>query len=576
MTWLVLQIAHVDFAVRFPAAFFGTLTIAVLFWLGRELFTLPVAALAGTLLAIAPLHLRYSQEVRPYALFTCLAMATTLALILALRRQTAVRWGTYGLLAAAALYCHYYAALLFAGYAATVAVVTIWPESFPLAEKQAKADTDPDQAGLILRLKPVFSFVLISAAAVLAFLPWYFYAVRTEGATPWAAMPEFSTSQFGQAFADLILGPDYTLGSPFLLVLVALLTAAGATAGIFYRQWRVGTLLCMLNLLLVPPVVVAILRSSRYFFHVRQISFLLPFLLLLAALGLVQLASWLTRWLHRVSHRTAHVAATGVAAIMLLLLIGLWRPAVENVYQTQRQNWRDAFAFITANASSNDTVAAPFLDTTSFYYYFPSADTIVTPDSLDELRTLTENSNVSWVLTIPYTALVSPETEDWLIGSDAVRVNFGAIAVANLSSGQSLAELFVVAKHWSVPDNRYALESLASGFQVAGMTDEAVELLERAAKLVTDRQQLSRYKTTEGGVWQNADERERAIQAYQEAVSIWPENTDAAARLGGLLLTSGRFDEAEVYLERVLALKPDDYWANRHLSEIHARTWSPG
>ena len=50
-------------------------------WHGRrrEGAALGAAMLSLLLLAVAPLHLRYSQEARFYALFTCVAVASTVA-----------------------------------------------------------------------------------------------------------------------------------------------------------------------------------------------------------------------------------------------------------------------------------------------------------------------------------------------------------------------------------------------------------------------------------------------------------------------------------------------------------------
>jgi uncharacterized membrane protein len=103
-----------EFWVRLPSAIAGTLTVPLLVALGRELDAVfahnvrslghHTAVLASLLLAVAPLHVWYSQEARMYALVTLLGLcAVYLALRFALRRRVGDALA-YVLAAIAALY----------------------------------------------------------------------------------------------------------------------------------------------------------------------------------------------------------------------------------------------------------------------------------------------------------------------------------------------------------------------------------------------------------------------------------------------------------------------------------------
>ena len=110
-----------EWALRFPSALFGALTVPLLYVLGRRLFHRRAALLAALLATLSPLYVYYSQEARMYTLLTFLgALAAYLLLRLLGERGTARRrglWAAFALTAIAALYTHYFAAFLLAAFA---------------------------------------------------------------------------------------------------------------------------------------------------------------------------------------------------------------------------------------------------------------------------------------------------------------------------------------------------------------------------------------------------------------------------------------------------------------------------
>ncbi|MCU7251093.1 glycosyltransferase family 39 protein [Pseudomonas koreensis] len=100
------------FAVRCFSALAGIATVGLGVWLVDRLATRRSAVMAGVLLALLPTAVRYSQEVRMYALLGLLLIAATLALVYWVRRPQ--RKGyllIYALLMSAAFYTHYFAVL---------------------------------------------------------------------------------------------------------------------------------------------------------------------------------------------------------------------------------------------------------------------------------------------------------------------------------------------------------------------------------------------------------------------------------------------------------------------------------
>ncbi|MBI4787701.1 MAG: glycosyltransferase family 39 protein [Chloroflexi bacterium] len=102
-------------AARWFSVFIGVATIPLMYALARQLFpNTRVPLLATLLLALSPLHIYYSQEVRMYGLVTFLGLASVY-LFIRLLDNLSLRGATlYILVTTAALYTQYYAAFVLA------------------------------------------------------------------------------------------------------------------------------------------------------------------------------------------------------------------------------------------------------------------------------------------------------------------------------------------------------------------------------------------------------------------------------------------------------------------------------
>jgi mannosyltransferase len=98
-------------AVRFLSACIGTLTVPVVYVLGRRVFGWTTAVLAALLAAISPVLVFYAQETRMYGLVTLLTAASVYWALRAWRvgRDGISPYIAYYLVTLAATYTHYYA-----------------------------------------------------------------------------------------------------------------------------------------------------------------------------------------------------------------------------------------------------------------------------------------------------------------------------------------------------------------------------------------------------------------------------------------------------------------------------------
>jgi uncharacterized membrane protein len=97
--------------------------------LGRELGGQRVGVLAMLLLALSPIHVWYSQEIRAYGLFFLLVILTLWRYAVARRTGARRDWLLYTLVAGAGLYAHYYFVLLLV---ALLVLDLLQPGSLPL------------------------------------------------------------------------------------------------------------------------------------------------------------------------------------------------------------------------------------------------------------------------------------------------------------------------------------------------------------------------------------------------------------------------------------------------------------
>jgi uncharacterized membrane protein len=303
-----------EIALRSLSVVLGTVTVWATYRLGRMLAGAAVGLAAAALLAVSPLAVQYSQEVRMYALASLLAVASSwagLALLRAVTKAPALASPTthgarlplplgegrsagalavvYGLLAAALLYTHYYGSL-----------VIIAQQVF---------------AGIVLLRTRCWGIVpfwaLGSGLAALLFLPWLPVALRQTGYYPGLGSPQPAWALVLDAVNVLSIGVATTrfafrIGlAPFVALAVAgvwTLVCAGVAAPRPYSDGEspapsrgepvarplLAALLPLLWLAL-PIIGIVVLSRSRPLYEPRFLMLVLPAWTILVGAGLVGL-----------------------------------------------------------------------------------------------------------------------------------------------------------------------------------------------------------------------------------------------------------------------------------------------
>lgn len=244
-------------AMRILSVLFGLAVLPAAYLLARELFDPPAAAwLAVALIAVSPAHILYSQDLRPYSLYTAMALLSSWALLRAMRMETSGGWRLYAATVIAGLYIH---ALIILALAAHCAYAFVCYR----------------RAG---RMAP---FVRSLLWAALAFLPWtvvfLFGWRRGLGGMRWLLSPiplrylfESWMTAWGRAFVDVTELHLEASTAPWLPLAIYVTVMGLVVASFAYlwrttsrRTWALPLLLFVTPLLvLVPPDIVLGGQSS--------------------------------------------------------------------------------------------------------------------------------------------------------------------------------------------------------------------------------------------------------------------------------------------------------------------------
>ena len=267
------------FALRFLAAAFGIATVPVCAAIGRHLAGPTAGTITALLLAVAPFHVWWSEQIRMYSLIALLASISIFCFLAGMRfreqQPARARWLLVGMAIAnlAGLYSLYFYVL-----------IIVLESLFVL--------------GILLRRHSATLFVWwtsIHLASILAFLPWLSYFREHAITFSARAVPRPTPSQFVEgSWSELILGIDVNVDRFRLLNLILAALAVGLLALLLIRgrRWPVA---CWLALIVVsvPLIAYVITLPQGLFFsptyQTRYQLMALPALVVLFGWGIASL-----------------------------------------------------------------------------------------------------------------------------------------------------------------------------------------------------------------------------------------------------------------------------------------------
>lgn len=292
---------QLEFLYAWPSFCAGVLLIALLYTLGRKLYSPNVGLIAATLAAINAYQIWYSQEVRMYTIIAALSLIC-LYTLLKWFDQPASQNNTpliaYALCAAAGLYIHYY--LIFSLIALNL--IAFW-----------FVCTKVSQHGKWIR-----NWIGAQIGTLMLWLPWLptFWQQATDPPVPPWREP-WTLSTFGQSLAETIsaLAIGQSLPSQWSLLWVTLLGTIGVALFLVATRTRPDQphhgppARGIISLYAIGPILLlyTITALGPPVYHVRYLFLFAPLFLLPVARGLW--AAW--------QHKRPIYHASGIALISL-------------------------------------------------------------------------------------------------------------------------------------------------------------------------------------------------------------------------------------------------------------------
>ena len=345
--WLATQLPiGFESAARIPAAVAGVVEVGAVIALARRLTRRSgVALIAGAFLAVAPFAVRYSQENRYYTTFSALHLVLWWLLVRALDRRTDSDFVWWGLALGALLLAHPFAPLV-----VLVQVVVVWR----VARRPAEIASDGSRASLVRGARRA------AVAAAIVSAPWFIwgarrwipdaidgrsYALNVRSREPVGISPDL----FKRA-TEWLLGNSgrWTILIGLLLLLVV--GAVFATDPWLRRVARWVTLYSIAFFLALVPLA----RVLNTYLAMRRIEFLVAPVMLVAAIGVVDIAE-------RVRRRCNARAGRRVLAATIGLVTTLSLVATVAYFATEKTNYR-GLATVVADTRPEDLVVVGPVD----------------------------------------------------------------------------------------------------------------------------------------------------------------------------------------------------------------------
>ena len=365
-----------EISLRLPSVILGVATVWLVYQIGTLQFNKKVGLLAGLLLAVAPLHVYYSQEARMYSLAV---LTVTLSFYFLIRMTQGKSWSLLGLLVANTL-------ILFTDYVAYLAIPAqiIYVFMCPyMGQKEAKSNK-----GLEGLKQRYFSALLLSLSTLIFWEP-VFLMQLSSGISTANTLTGWASVVGGAGYKELALIPVKTFMGRISFEdksLYALITGF-LSIGYSYVFWhairKFNQVIVLLILWIFVPIVLAFgislfIPVLSYF----RLIFILPAFYLLLALGLSNLP-----------HKLFKPILFAVICVNLIFLSMYYINP-----KFQREDWRGSSAKIDFLADGNslivfdnNTIFAPFIYYSNLLYFSKPGLKKIPANSVDDLAELNTN-----------------------------------------------------------------------------------------------------------------------------------------------------------------------------------------
>ncbi len=507
--------------LRLAPALAGTLSLPLVYAVARRLAPGPLPILSMALLALSPLAVQHSREMRPYSMLVMLTLFSVLFFLAALKQPR--YWIGFVVAMLLTLHTHLFAIAILPMFVLYTLIWCVGP--FLVRERRWSLLLPPVMVGLVILL------YLLSP-----FIPDY---VGRIGAAVVAGLGQTEAPQLDSSarvaypFPGWIplakrLPYDFTgrIGEISLNGALSILGVALAVLGAVSLRRRPRALSLLLMWLVLSPAVIIITLSQRdHWFSPRYIIQALPAWLILVGAGLAALGGLIDRWVGRrilVGVNTAiPIGVIVVTATYLILVI----PSLAAIHDDPHENIRGAAAYIDQHYQPGDLVVAPVAGRFLHHYLPPEIPVLDTDDSAIAELTGRGYERV-FVMQSQYSPFQEADAP-WITPKNLLATFDPGIAVYNGPAGETA--------------RTYLLQRLVDSTGDA-ISEENLRQLAFEARKLND--------------W------EMAIAVLETLLGKHPDDTDLWTELGFAQNMHGDYDQAINAYDQAIVLSPNHVWAH--------------
>jgi mannosyltransferase len=318
------QLGEGEFWLRLPSVLSGTASVPLLYLIGHKLFGRRVGLTAALLLALNPLHVYYSQEMRSFTCGVFLMLAALVLLLRAVDKPDLKNLAGFAGATVLTAYTHY---------------LPVLPIMCAMGAALIDLGINRGKEGRATMWRIIYAGA-VSAALFFPWLPTMLKQISGGGGS-WVEMisGDLSLKQLVKVLYEFLCGKVKPQAAG---TVVAVVIGGGSLAA--FLPWggrdekRRGAELYLVALFVLPVLISIILSLSRNMFIARYLIAILPGFLLAIACGL---------------HKLPRLPAL----VYLMLIILLFTVALDHTYNRQdKPDWRGRTRQVMEQAWDDDTV----------------------------------------------------------------------------------------------------------------------------------------------------------------------------------------------------------------------------
>lgn len=358
-----LGLADHDGWVRVPAALFGAGGVLLLGWWIRRIAGPAAGVAAALLLAVCPLHLAMSQEVRPYTLLFFLSLLTLAMFARAHRRNTLLSWSVFSVVLLALLLTRW-----IEPHFITLGLVTYAAGAWFAAWRRAEPKLRP---GETIKLWAAGTAVLAAYAVYNPIFGILFdrnrRAISSHASEGLERFSHLLSTSYTAMFSGYSWRTLYSAlpASALVLALAGALAVLGLTLLIRSALQRRDPLIVLFVVAVVPfPFV-----YGAVFARLANAPSKPQYLLLMAAplFGCIAIAvDALRKWTARRSLTLSRIVP---ATLLAFLVVPMAQASVHGLQVQDKRDWRGALTFLRDHADPDDAFAAVSPDCVPTRFY---------------------------------------------------------------------------------------------------------------------------------------------------------------------------------------------------------------